>query len=114
MRAPLTAVDIVRTVVLVAALATFAIWGALAWVDIFPWNIVIAIAAPALVLGVWALFVSPKAVIPVHPFVRVLIELLIFAAATIAWWSLGQGVVGLAFGVVAVVTGVVSGRRAIA
>lgn len=112
-RAPLTAVDIVRTVVIIAALATFALWGALSWVEIFPWNIAIAVLAPAVALGVWALFVSPKAVIAVHPFVRVFIELLIFAAATIAWWSMGQGLIGLAFALVAVATGVVTGRRSI-
>ena len=113
-RAPLTAVDIVRTVVLIAALATFALWGIMEWIDVFPWNIVIAVVAPALALTLWALFVSPRAVIQVHPFVRVLIELLIFAAATVAWWSMGQGLIGLAFAVVAVASGVVAGRRSLA
>lgn len=113
-RAPLSAVDIIRTIVIIAALATFALWGALAWIDSFPWNIVAAVATPAIALTIWAVFVSPKAVVPVHPFVRVLIELLIFAAATIAWWSMGQGVIGLAFALVAIVSGVVVGRRTVA
>ena len=35
----------------------------------------------------------------------------VFLSATIAWWSLGQAWIGLAFAVVAVTTGVIAGRR---
>jgi hypothetical protein len=63
---------------------------------------------------VWALFVSPRAVFTVHPFVRAFVELLVYAAATIAWWSLGQTWTGLIFGVVAVTIGVIAGRRRLA
>ena len=62
----------------------------------------------------WALFVSPKAVFAVHPFVRALVELLVFASATMALWDLGFGWAGLVFGVVAVAIGVLHGRRALA
>lgn len=113
MRAPLSAIDVVRTIVLIAALATFALWGVFAWYDHFPWNVVAAVATPTLALVLWALFVSPRAVVRVHPFVRVLVELLIFAAATICWWSMGQAWIGIAFGVVAVATGVMAGRRSL-
>lgn len=108
---PLTPLEIVRTLVLIVALATFALWGALGFT--FPWNTVVAIGTPLVALGLWALFVSPRAVVRVHPFIRVLIELIIFACATIAWWEMGQGWIGLAYGVVAVTTGVLVGRRAI-
>lgn len=110
-RAPLTPLDLVRTIVLIAALATFVLWGVVGWT--FPLNLVFAIGMPALALLVWALFVSPRAVIRVHPFIRVLIELLIFAAATIAWWNMGQSVVGIAFAVVAVASGLLAGRKAL-
>nr|BFF08859.1 hypothetical protein GCM10025699_01620 [Microbacterium flavescens] len=60
---------------------------------------------------VWALFVSPRAVFAVHPFVRALVELLVYASATIAWWSMDQAWIGLGFGVVAVTIGVIAGRR---
>jgi len=48
----------------------------------------------------------------VHPFVRALVELLIFLSATLAWWALGRPWIGLAVGVVCVVVGVAHGRRA--
>lgn len=47
----------------------------------------------------------------VHPFVRALVELLVYASATIAWWSLGQAWIGLIFGLIAVTVGVIAGRR---
>ena len=84
-------------------------WGFVAWS--FPANIAAGILAPALAILVWALFVSPRAVFAVHPFVRAIIELLIYAAATIAWWSLDQVWIGVAFAVVATVTGLLVGRR---
>ncbi|WP_040166618.1 YrdB family protein [Microbacterium gorillae] len=110
-RAPLTALEIVRTLVIIVALVTFALWGFLGFE--FPWNLVAGIGTPVVVLLLWALFVSPRAVVHVHPFVRVLIELLIFAGATIAWWSMGQTWIGLAYAVVAVATGVITGRRSL-
>ena len=41
------------------------------------------------------------------------IELLIYVGVTIAWWSMGQALIGTAFALVAVVAGVLSGRRAL-
>ena len=91
------------------AFVTLAIWGFLAWP--FPWNIVAGIGAPLLALLVWALFVSPRAVLAVHPFIRAIVELFVYAAATIAWWSMGQAWIGLIFAIVAVTFGAVNGRR---
>jgi len=108
-RTAVTGVDVVRLLAEIFAFLTFALWGFLAWP--FPWNIVAGLVTPAAGIMLWALFVSPKAVIPTHPFVRAVVELLIFAAATIAWWSMGQAWIGLAFAVVAITSGVLSGRR---
>ncbi|MCY1716478.1 YrdB family protein [Microbacterium sp. SL62] len=94
------------------AFVTLAVWGFLAWP--FPWNIVAGIGAPALAILVWALFVSPRAVLAVHPFVRALVELFVYAAATVAWWSMGQAWIGLVFAIVAVVLGALNGRRRLA
>ncbi len=47
------------------AFITLAIWGFTAWP--FPWSIVAGIGAPVLAIAVWALFVSPRAVLAVHP-----------------------------------------------
>lgn len=108
-RPSISAVDIVRVLVELFAFFTFAFWGFTSWP--FPWNIVVGIAAPVAAILLWALFVSPKAVLAVHPFVRALVELAIFVTATIAWWSLGQGWFGLVFAIIAVASGVLSGRR---
>ena len=79
-----------------------------------PWNIVAGIGAPVVAILVWALFVSPRAVLAVHPFVRAVVELLVYVSATLAWWSMGLTWVGLVFAVVAVTAGVLAGRRRLA
>jgi hypothetical protein len=91
------------------AFFTFAFWGFAAWP--FPWNIVMGIGTPVVGILLWALFVSPRAVLRVHPYIRALIELLVFAGATIAWWSMGLTWVGLGFAVVAIASGLIAGRR---
>jgi len=111
-RPPLSALDIVNFLCEVFGIVTLAIWGFTSWS--LPWNIVAGIGAPLLAILVWALFVSPRAVVRVHPFVRALVELLVYASATIAWWSMGQAWIGLAYGVVAVAAGLVAGRRRLA
>lgn len=112
MRPALSAVDLVAFLCELFAFGTLAFWGFTAWP--LPWNIVAGIGAPVLAILVWALFVSPRAVFAVHPFVRALVELLVYAAATLAWWDAGNAWVGLAFAVVAVTTGLVAGRRRLA
>ncbi|MDU0325531.1 YrdB family protein [Microbacterium sp. KSW2-21] len=94
------------------AFITLAIWGFTAWP--FPWSIVAGIGAPVLAIVVWALFVSPRAVLAVHPFVRAIVELFVYAAATVAWWSMGQALIGLVFAIVAVTFGALNGRRRLA
>lgn len=111
-RARVTALDVLRLLSELAALAILMVWGFVAWP--FAWNILFGLLTPALAALAWALFVSPKAVFAVHPFVRALVELLVFASATMALWDLGFGWAGLVFGVVAVAIGVLHGRRALA
>lgn len=108
-RPPLSAIDLLAFVCELFAFASLAIWGFAMWP--FPWNIVVGIGAPVLAILVWALFVSPRAVLAVHPFVRALVELLVYAAATAAWWSMGNAWIGLVFGVIAVTIGAIAGRR---
>lgn len=107
-----TALDIVRSIVLVVAVGTLALWGFALWS--FPWNIIIGIGAPVVVILVWALFLSPRPVLRLHPFLRAAVELSIYVGVTIAWWLMEQPIIGIAFAVVAVGAGVVSGRRRIA
>ncbi|MEU4016639.1 YrdB family protein [Microbacterium sp. NPDC028030] len=110
-RPVISALDIVRTIVLVVAVASLALWGFATWS--LPWNIIIGIGAPVIVILIWALFLSPRAVLRVHPFLRAAVELLVYVGVTIAWWSMGQALIGTAFALVAVVAGVLSGRRAL-
>ncbi|MFJ6653077.1 YrdB family protein [Microbacterium sp. NPDC091313] len=109
MRPALSGVDVLAFVCELFAFATLALWGFVSWT--FPWNLVFGIGAPVAAILVWALFVSPRAVLRVHPFVRAIVELLVYASATVAWWSMGQPWIGLGFAVVAVAVGVVAGRR---
>jgi len=111
-RAPLSAIDVLAFVVELVAFATLAVWGFAMWS--FPWNIVVGIGAPLVAILVWALFVSPRAVFAVHPFVRAVVELLVYASATLALWSLGLTWIGVVFGVIAVTVGVFAGRRRLA
>ena len=106
-----TPLDIVRVVVLIAALASLALWGLVAWT--LPWNLVAAIGAPVITLLLWALFLSPRPVLVVHPFLRAAVELVVYAGVTVAWWTMGQAWIGLGFAVVAVASGLMAGRRAL-
>lgn len=108
-RPVITVIDVVRAIVLVLAIASLALWGFATWP--LPWNIILGIGTPVVVLLVWALFLSPRPVLRVHPFLRAAVELLIYVGVTIAWWSMDQALIGTAFGLVAIAAGVISGRR---
>lgn len=110
-RPNIAALDVVRSIVLVVAVGSLALWGFATWP--LPWNIVLGIGAPLIVILVWALFLSPRPVLRVHPFLRAAVELLIYVGVTIAWWLMDQPLIGVAFAVVAVGAGVVTGRRRI-
>lgn len=110
-RPAVTPLDIIRVLVLLTALATLALWGFATWP--LPWNIVVGIGAPVIVLILWALVLSSKPVLRLHPFLRALVELLIYVGVTLAWWSMGSAWIGIAFAVVAVAAGVIAGRRAL-
>jgi hypothetical protein len=102
--------DILRFVLELFALFSLGFWGYLAWP--FPWpGILFTIGTPLFAAVVWGLFRSPKAVFPLDPVGRVLVEVLVMGAAVAAWFMLGYWVVGLVFGIVAAVSGFINGRR---
>lgn len=110
-RPNITPIDIVRAIVLIVALFSLGLWGFVSWS--LPLNIVFGIALPVVVLLVWALFLSPRPVLRLHPFLRAAVELLIYVGVTMAWWAMGMGWAGIAFAVVAVGAGLIAGRRAL-
>ncbi|WP_068213615.1 YrdB family protein [Rathayibacter tanaceti] len=102
---------VLRFLLELVALVTFTVWGFASWS--LPWNIVVGLGAPVLAALVWALFLSPRAVLAIDVYGRSLIELLLMGAAALAWLDLGQPIVALVFGVLAVISGVVAGRRSL-
>jgi hypothetical protein len=101
--------DVLRFLLELFAFVSLGIWGFTAWP--LPWpGILVGIAAPAFAILVWALFRSPKAVIRLDPFGKAIVEIAVMGSAAFAWLDLGQPVVAIIFGVLATVSGVISGR----
>ena len=71
-----------------AALAALAYWG-------FGVSWVLAIAAPAAWIGLWATFGSPKARVTLSTPQRIVFEALVFGAAAAALWAAGRPVWGV-------------------
>lgn len=88
------------------ALGATAYWGFSTASGLTQW--VLGLGAPAAVIVVWWLFVSPKARIEVPRPARFAIELLVWAAAAIALAAAGQPVLALVFAVVALVSGAIN------
>jgi hypothetical protein len=90
-----------RFVLELAALAGLAIWG---W-NTGPTgvNVLLAIAAPAAAAALWGSFVAPKARRhPADPW-RLLLELTVFGAGTLALAAAGFGTAAIVLGVASVV-----------
>jgi hypothetical protein len=68
-------------------------------------RVLLAIAAPALVVTAWALLVSPKRKYDLPKPARMAIELVVLGLASAALWSVGQHGLAIAFAAVAVVSG---------
>lgn len=95
------------------ALFSLGFWGYLAWP--LPWpGVVFMVGAPLFAAAVWALFRSPKAVFPLDVVGRSLVEIFVMGAAVAVWFMIGYPVVGVIFGILAAVSGVITGRTEIA
>ncbi len=95
------------------ALFSLGFWGYLAWP--FPWpGVLFMVGAPEFAAIVWALFRSPKAVFPLDVVGRSLVEIFVMGAAVAVWFMIGYPVVGVIFGILAAVSGVLAGRAEIA
>ncbi|MGW9632329.1 YrdB family protein [Agromyces sp. NPDC055520] len=105
--------DILRFFLELFAFVSLGVWGFLSFP--LPWpGVAIGIGAPLLAILAWALFVSPKAVFRVDAFGKAIVEIAVFSAAALGWWTLGQPVVAVVFAVVAAVSGIINGRKEIA
>lgn len=101
--------DVVRFLLELFALFSLGYWGYRAWP--FPWpGVLFMIGVPLFAAVVWAVFRSPKAVVPLDPVGRALVEILVFGSAAAAWFMLGLPLIGAAFAVIAAVSGVINGR----
>ena len=101
--------DILRFLLELFAFISLGIWGFTAWP--LPWpGVLVGVAAPAFAILVWALFRSPRAVVRLDPFGKAIVEICVMGAAAFAWLDLGQPVVAVVFGILATISGVISGR----
>ncbi len=101
--------DVLRFFLELFAFISLGIWGFTAWP--LPWpGVLIGIVAPAFAILVWALFRSPRAVIRLDAFGKAIVEILVMGSAAFAWLDLGQPIVAIVFGVIATISGVLSGR----
>lgn len=100
---------VVRFALELFALFSLGHWGYLAWP--FPWpGVLYMIGTPLFAAAVWALFRSPRALIPLDVVGRSLVEIFVMGSAAATWFMLGDPVTGLVFGVIAAISGVVTGR----
>ena len=93
-------------VVELGALAAAAYWGWEATSGPGRWYL--AVLAPAAVIVVWALFVSPKARIQVSKQTALAIELVLLALVAVGLAVTGPVWLGIAYGAVALVSGLVN------
>ena len=104
-------IDIAHLVLTLFLFFSLGFWGFAAWP--FPLNIAIGLGAPALAIVIWAVFLSPRAVLAIDSFGRALVEIALVMAAALAWFTLGQPIIAVVFAVLAVASGVIAGRRAL-
>jgi len=104
--------DVLRVAVELFALFSLGFWGYLAWP--FPWpGVLFMIGAPLFGAIVWGLFRSPKAVFPLDIVGRSLVEIFVMGAAVAIWFMISSPIVGIVFGIVAAISGVIAGRAEI-
>lgn len=102
--------EVLRFALELFAFFSLGYWGYLAWP--FPWpGIAFMIGTPVFAIVVWALFRSPKAVIPVDIVGRGIVEIAVMGSAAIAWAMLGHPIVAIVFAAFALVSGIINLRK---
>jgi hypothetical protein len=85
------------------ALVALAYWG-FSTGDSVVVEVVLGLGAPLAMAVVWGLFIAPKARVPLALPVRIVLELLVFAAAVAALAAAGQPALAVAFAVAVIVS----------
>jgi hypothetical protein len=89
-----------------AALAALAVWGWSAG-DSTGWRLVLAVAAPTVAGALWGVFAAPRAPVRV-PVLGVLVKLLVFGAAVLAFFAIGHPVLAIALAAAALLSSLLS------
>lgn len=100
---------VVRVLLGLFVLFSLTYWGYYAWPFPLP-GLFFVIGAPLFAVVVWALFRSRRAVFPLDPVGRAVVEIFIMGAAAIAWLMLGHPVIALVFAVIAAASGALHAR----
>ncbi|MFC5365635.1 YrdB family protein [Salinirubrum litoreum] len=86
-----------------AGLAAVAYWGVVVGDGLLQ-QVALAVGAVVFFVGVWGLFVAPKAVRRLGDPGRLVVELIVFGVVVVALVSVGQILVGFGFGLLVVVS----------
>lgn len=102
--------DVLRFLLELFAFFSLGYWGYLAWP--FPWpGLLFMIGAPLFAIVLWGLFRAPRARVPLDPVGRGAVEISVMGAAVLAWAMLGNPIVAVVFGVLALVSGILNMRK---
>jgi hypothetical protein len=102
--------NVLRFLVCAFGLLSLAYWGYLTWPFPMP-GVLFMIGAPLFAAVVWYFFRSPHSPIETDVVGKTIVEVALVVAAGATWISLGHPLVGLAFVVVAAVSGIIAFRR---
>lgn len=64
------------------------------------WRILFVILAPATLIAIWGMFLSPKARVTIPPSARITLEALLFGGVSYLLWQAGAPAIGTALAVV--------------
>lgn len=90
----------VRFLCELAMLAAFGSWGFEVGDGVL--GVVLGIGAPLVAIAIWGAFVAPKAKLPVSLSTRLVLEVLLFGAATAALVAVGLWATGALLGILAI------------
>lgn len=97
---------VVRFLLELCALAALGVWGFTTGGNRTFTRVALGLGVPLIAAVVWGMFGSPAAPLPAPGALRVLLEIVIFGAAVVALFAIGQPVLAVAFGIVTLANGI--------